>query len=233
MSDELNAFERLDADMPLPLDLRALEDRVIDDSLAWEARVPSAERLMRFARELPGSGAPQTDEPTAGGGPGPRSSVAPERIRHRAAPGHAPRRHALAAYAAAFGLMTLTTLLLVQLASFRMVGTSVPPQRAEATATSSLTSSTPTRVSESSPTAMAAPSATPGTDGGSSVGSVGFVVTRTIVDIIPAGWESDTCGATMPFTLAVRFNASSVPALAPIVFRWLHSDGYASVPATF
>lgn len=168
MSDELNAFERLDADMPLPLDLRALEDRVIDDSLAWEARVPSAERLMRFARELPGSGAPQTDEPAAGGGPGPRPGGAPERIRHRAAPGYTPRRHALAAYAAAFGLMTLTTLLLVQLASFRMVGTSVPPRRAEATATA-LTTPTgePTALPAASPIATQTTGA--GDTGGSQV----------------------------------------------------------------
>lgn len=154
MSDELNAFERLDADMPLPLDLRALEDRVIDDSLVWEARVPSAERLMRFAHDLPAAGAPQTDESPTSGGPGPRPGGTPERIRHRAAQSHAPQRHALAAYAAAFGLMTLTTLLLVQLASFRMVGTSVPPRQVEATATA-LTTPTgePTAIPAASPAA--------------------------------------------------------------------------------
>lgn len=230
MSDELNAFERLDADMPLPLDLRALEDRVIDDSLAWESIVPPADRLVEFARTLPTEGAPHADESPAGG-PVARPGGAPERIRHRVASGRAPRRHALAAYAAAFGLMALTSLLLVQLASLRAVGTSVPPRQVEATATVGLADPTSTPPADRSPATTPEPTSSP-TGQGSAAGSSGFAVTRAIVSVSPNTWESDICSPTMPFTLSVRFNASSAPAPEPIIFRWLRSDGYTSAPTT-
>jgi|SRR5690348_7715497 len=229
MSDELNAFERLDADMPLPLDLRALEDRVIDDSLVWEARVPPADRLMRFARELPGSSS-QEDESAAGGGPGPRPGAAPERIRHRAAPGHAPRRHALAAYAAAFGLMTLTTLLLVQLASFRMVGTSVPPQRAEATVTQNGTTPTATSDAETtptvSPTSTALDGQVGGTGGAGPTNSTPVVMTQVTAVSVTVHRADGTgpCSQGVPLTATVSVTLVGNTGSGIVSFLWASDD---------
>lgn len=227
MSDELNAFERLDADMPLPLDLRALEDRVIDDSVAWEARVPSADRLMRFARELPAAGAPQTDVPSVEGGSGARPGGAPERIRHRVAQSHAPRRHALAAYAAAFGLMALTTLLLVQLASLRGVGTSVAPKRAEATAAT--TGSTPA----SSPTISASATASVTATQASSAGASGEAADTVVGLEVHSGTveaSSNQCGATVPISPGVALYSAGAVSNGTATYRWLHSDGSVSDP---